>query len=380
MSFDLKSLGIKLKRCREQLQLTLKEVEEGTGILMSIVDSYEKGIVEPSGDEILIFSDFYKQDYLFFISNQKLSASEEIDILYRKHGGSFSKEDRWTIQEFLFLCEGEQFLWDELGFIPKTFSFTSSGTFFKGHGEQGAKSLRQHLGYRPNTIIQDIYYDLRNIGVHIFRRRLSNSNISGLFIKHPTAGKCILVNYDEDIFRQNFTLAHELGHSIFDSNDKINISFLNDGKDNNLIEIRANTFASNFLISKEAIRDLNISHWNEDVILRLANQFKTNILPLLISLKEGKFIGQSQYDSYSKLKIPITDKLDSELNFSFGKLKEAKSKLLEKGLSTFYVNKCFECYVKGFISERRFAELLLTNEFELPFILEMFSLKLNHGN
>ena len=142
MSFDLKSLGNKLRRCREQLQLSLKEVEAGTGIILSQIENYEKGESEPSGDEILIFSDFYKQDYIFFISNQKLSASEQIDILYRKHGESFSKQDRWTVQEFLFLCECEQILWDELVFKPNMFNFIPKGTFFKSHGEEGAKALR----------------------------------------------------------------------------------------------------------------------------------------------------------------------------------------------------------------------------------------------
>ncbi|WP_161499350.1 ImmA/IrrE family metallo-endopeptidase [Flavipsychrobacter stenotrophus] len=328
----------------------------------------------------MIFSDYYKQDYVFFISNQKLSASEQIDILYRKHGESFSKEDRWTIQEFLFLCESEQFLWDELSFKPNRFNFTTSGTFFKAHGEQGANALRTHLGYRPNTIIKDLYYDLRNLGIHIFRRRLSNSDISGLFINHPTAGKCVLVNYNEDVFRQNFTIAHEIGHSVFDSDNEINISFLNDGKDNNLIEIRANTFASNFLIPKEAIKNLNVSIWTEEIVTTLALQFKTNILPLLISLKEAKFINQTQYTAYSKIRIPSNQKEDPELALSDGKLKEAKRKLMERGLSSFYINKCFEGYTKGYISERRFAEMLLTNEFELPLILEMFSLKLDYGN
>jgi Zn-dependent peptidase ImmA (M78 family) len=380
MSLDLKSLGTKLKRCREQLQLSLEEVKNGTGITISKIENYEKGENEPSGDEILIFSDYYKQDYIFFISNQKLSASEQIDILYRKHGKSFSKEDRWTIQEFLFLCESEQFLWDELSFKPNIFNFTPSGTFFKAHGEQGANALRMHLGYRPNTIIKDLYYDLRNLGIHIFRRRLSNSDISGLFIKHPTAGKCVLVNYNEDVFRQNFTVAHEIGHSVFDSDNEINISFLNDGKDNNLIEVRANTFASNFLISKEAIKNLNVSIWSEEIVIQLALQFKTNIVPLLISLKEAKLISPAQYVAYSKIKIPSSQKEDSELALSTGKLKEAKRKLMERGLSSFYINRCFEGYTKGHISERRFAEMLLTNEFELPLILEMFSLKLDYGN
>jgi hypothetical protein len=148
-------------------------------------------------------ADYYKCDYQFFISNEKLAPFEQTEILFRKHGDEFSKEDRWAVQEFLFLCESEDFL---LSLIPrkdyKPFSFTTVGTYFKGHGEEAAKKLRQHLGYSSNEVNSNIYDDFRRLGFHIFRRELGNSNISGLYIKHPVAGKCVLVNYSEDVYMQ----------------------------------------------------------------------------------------------------------------------------------------------------------------------------------
>jgi len=265
MSLDLKSLGEKLKRCRDQLQLSTKEVSDGTGVDMTRIISIESGQIEPTGDEILIFADFFKQDYVFFISNQKLSASEQVDILYRKFGNEFSKQDRRVLQEFLYLCECEQFIWSELDIKALSFKYDPVGDYYKGHGEDGANSLRLFLGYKENDLIPNFYYELRKIGLHIFRRKLSNSNISGLFISHPYAGKCVLVNYDEDIFRQNFTLMHEVGHSIFDYSEKINISFQSDISANKYIEIRANSFASNFLIPKSLLKNLRIGKFNEAI-------------------------------------------------------------------------------------------------------------------
>ena len=116
MSIDRISLGNKLIRCRENLDLELSDVSKRIGLSLERLNDIEKGIKEPTGDEILIFADFYKQDYKYFISNERLSASEQVEILYRKFGDNFSKGDRWAIQEFIFLCENEQDILSYLDF------------------------------------------------------------------------------------------------------------------------------------------------------------------------------------------------------------------------------------------------------------------------
>jgi len=320
MSLDLKFLGTKLFHCRDRLQFDLNEVAIKTGITTERIKSIKEGNLEPTGDEILIFADFYKEDYKYFVSNQQKSSSEQVDILYRKFGDSFSKQDRWAIQEFLYLCECEEFVLRELDFNKKEFQFHKSGNFYKGHGKQAAKGLREFLGYNENDLLQNIFDDFRKIGVHIFRRKLYNSKISGLFVLHPYAGKCVLVNYNEDTYRQNFTLAHEVAHSIFDIEEKYNVSFINDGRD--LREIRANTFASNFLIPEKAIKDLKVIIWSIDTLKRIANQLKVNITPLLIKLKELNLITTDQYNIFNETTINKLDKEDFELEGLSEKIKK----------------------------------------------------------
>lgn len=378
MSLDLKLIGEKLKRCRIQLQLEVNEVSINTGISVDRIQSLENGKLEPTGDEILIFADFFKQDYLFFITNQKLTAFEQVDILYRKYGEEFSKEDRVAIQEFLYLCECEQFVWEQLELDLKLFKFKASGTFYKKHGEDAAAALREFLGYDQNNLIPDFYYELRKIGLHIFRRKLKNSKISGLFLNHPYAGKCILVNYDEDIFRQNFTVMHEVGHSIFDFSNQFNVSYYN--SDNELMEIRANSFASNFLVPKKQLIKINKDNLTDDIIIQLCLKLKVNSKVLLISLKESKLITSEEFTNYSHIKIDRNQKEDPELKNVSNKIKIAKTHLLENGLSSFYVSKCFEAYQKGLISELRLAEMFLCNIMELPNILDKFYFNLSYGN
>jgi len=379
MSFDLNLFGNKLLRCRDSLQLSQAEVSEKIGISLSHFKLLEEGKAMPTGDEVLILADFFKQDYQFFITNDVKSAIEQVQILYRKHGSEFSKQDRWVIQEFLYLCECEQQAFELTNFKVLTFNFKPQGNHFKSHGAQAAAKLRQALDLKTNSLLVDVYGLYRKLGIHIFRRKLQNSSISGLFINHPKAGKCVLINYDEDIYRQNFTVAHEIGHAIFDFKDDINISFDNWDK-SDLREIRANAFASCFLIPKEEIAKRSNIQWTAQIIVNLAKQLKVNILPLIISIKQEGLIDQAFYDELKTVKIPTSDKIDPELQGLSEKRYQVKSKLLEKGLSQFYVNICYKAYSDGLISAQRLAEMFLVDEVGLVNLLSQFNLSLSYEN
>jgi transcriptional regulator with XRE-family HTH domain len=273
MSIDLESLGSKLAKYRAQLQESIAEVADATGIDTLQLAAVEAGQTEPTGDEILILADHYRCDFKFFISNEQVAPFEQIETLYRAHGDAFSKEDRRAIQDFLYLCETEAFLMQELGRQTKSFLFSPSGTFYKGHGADAAAGLRAVLGYNDRSVPRDIYAEFRRLGVHIFRRKLGNSSISGLFNLGPVAGKCALVNYSEDVYRQRFSAAHEMAHAIFDSDQVASVSFQHpDHQD--LREVRAHRFASCFLMPPPFLAKLpNPSGWTDDEALHWAKSF-----------------------------------------------------------------------------------------------------------
>ncbi len=376
MPIDTIILGNKLKRCRENLKLDIIEVSNKIGFSIERFQNIENGNVEPTGDEILILADFYKQDFRYFISNEKLSASEQVEIFYRKFGDEFTKEDRIAIQEFIFLCENEEFIF-QIQEIEKLKFFnpllTSKG-IFKSQGVEAAKKLRASLGYTGKQLYKDIYSEFRKIGIHIFRRKLNNSNISGLFIKHPIAGKCILINYSDDIYRQNFTVAHEVGHALLDDNLEFNLSFW---KESDFREYRANAFASSFLVPEEAFEQVNIT-WTEDSIIKAAMRLKVNVQTLLIALLNYKKITNAEYNKFIHLKIPISSKEDFELKNLTDKRLLSKKLVIERGLSDFYINKCYDTYRNGRISAGKLAEILLVNDSELPELLSLFNLQLHY--
>lgn len=382
---DLKQLGSKLRLYREQFSQTAKEVSDGTGIAIEKLIAYENGEQKPSGDDILILADYFKCDYTFFISNEQSAPFAQTQALFRRHSEEFGKHDRWAVQEFLYLCACEEFLIQENerfnARMRRTFSFEKNGTYFKGHGEDAAASLRKHLGYSSKEVGLDVFSEFRSIGFHVFRRRLSNSNISGLFIKHPVAGACVLVNYDEDLYRQRFTAAHEAGHAILDSDAaEIIVSFRNK-KD--LIETRANVFASNFLMPRETLKNIPDSNrWNEDKIITWANSLKVSVEALSIALGQQGLISEQQATYFAKsTRVPKSMKTDPELPDDLpSNLRERKRHLLQIGLSKYYVDLCFDSYEMGIISAARLAETLLVHQHEIDGIASMYGRKIVYAD
>ncbi|RZJ07649.1 MAG: ImmA/IrrE family metallo-endopeptidase [Acidovorax sp.] len=381
MPLDLKIFADKLLRYRRQFDTSLSQVAESTGISADALAALEKAERPPSGDQVLILADYYKCDFNFFISNEKLAPFEQTENLFRRFGGDLSVPDRWSIQEFLFLCENESFLEGELGRVPQqAFDFTKRGTFYKGHAVEASKALRAFLGYKSHEIPADVFHDFRRMGIHIFRRRLDNSNISGIFIKHPTAGKCVLVNYSEDVYRQRFTAAHEVGHSILDDKEDFVVSFKKwDRKD--LVEIRANTFAGNLLVPAEALAKIASTPLTQDSIADFADRMRVNTDTLVFALMREGILTETAADDLRGTSIPKGSKIDPELPSTLsGRGRQTKTELLRRGISTHYAKLCFDAYHQGVISLGRLAEMMLVQEKELWAIGKLFGWSHSHDS
>lgn len=134
MPIDLIELGAKCRRVREEiLDMTLMKASELTGIEQARLASIERGVVEPSGDEVLIIADVYGEPVEFFITNERSASIEKSSDLYRMYGSTFSSVDRRSIQEFLTLCRMEHEIEALLGSRPRKFDFHPG----RGHRHRG---------------------------------------------------------------------------------------------------------------------------------------------------------------------------------------------------------------------------------------------------
>lgn len=363
MKIDLVLISSRLAEARRLQSVELGEAAAQTGIDITRLAKIEAGQQTPSGDELLILANYYSRDFRDFVDPSRPEPFKQTDILYRRHGQAFTPDDRRAVQEFLYLCEIEATLEKELGrkFVP--FKFTPTGTHRKSHGEQAAKVLRQQMGYGSKQIQLDIYSDFRKIGLHIFRRRLANSEISGLYIEHPIAGHCILVNYEDDIYRQRFSVSHEAAHAIFDSAEAASVTYQRSSSKYNqqdLQEIRANRFASCYLMPPELLP--NIQHWDKKLAQHLAQRLKVSTEALSYALLDAQRIDQSTANLIRSARVPMTEKVDPEAPEHLNQSQlERRKQLLERGLSDYYVDLCFEAHRQGLISAGRLGEALLAD-------------------
>ncbi|RUL78954.1 XRE family transcriptional regulator [Dyella choica] len=361
---NLRLIGKRLAQARNLLELAVEKVEADTGIRRARLASIESGTEAPSGDELLIMASYYARDVRDFIDPSRPEPFKETSILYRKHGPAFTAEDRRSVQEFLFLCEIEADLASQLNVERVSFEFKpSNGDLHKTHGVDAAAALRRTLGYTARQIRLDIYADFRLIGLHVFRRRLRNKDLSGLYIEHPVAGHCILVNYDEDIYRQRFSVSHEAAHAIFDSNDTASISYERSSSKYNkmdLKEIRANRFASHYLMPPTLLP--RVPSWSKELALHWAQTLKVSTEALSYALREADLVDDAAARMIRSVRVPMIDKVDPEApsNLSPSQLARRKE-LMEMGLSDYYVGLCFEAHHRGLISAGRLGEAFLSD-------------------
>ncbi|RJP22910.1 MAG: ImmA/IrrE family metallo-endopeptidase [Candidatus Abyssobacteria bacterium SURF_5] len=381
MAFDLALFADKLRRYCKQFEVTNDEISQRTGISLERLNGLAAQESEPTGDEVLILADFFKCDYKFFISNEKLAPFEQTELLFRKYGDKLTRDDRWAIQEFLFLCECQYFLLSSMSdYRPHPFKFEKTGHIYKEHGVAAAAALRRHLGYEPHKVPMDIYDDFRKIGIHVFRRRLIKSSISGLFIRHPVVGPCVLVNYTEDVFRQRFSAAHEAAHAILDDESDFVISFSAWDKED-LSEIRANAFASHLLMPPEFLKKIPVRVWDLSQVLDWAVKLMVNIDPLLYALCALGLMSTSEMNQIKKRRVRLDKKSDPELPENLSpRARTRKEELLKRGLSDFYVKLCFDAFENGIISGGRLAEMLLITEPEIMEIAALYGRGMGHVN
>lgn len=366
MRIDLVLISSRMADARRLQSVELAEVAMRTGIDPGRLANIEAGQRVPSGDEILILANYYARDFRDFVDPGRPEPFKQTDILYRRHGQAFTPSDRRAIQEFLFLCEIEATLENELGRSSAPFRFAATGTHQKTHGDQAAQALRRQMGYASNQIRLDIYSDFRSIGLHIFRRRLANSEISGMYIEHPIAGHCILVNYEEDIYRQRFSVCHEAAHSIFDATEAASITYQRSSSKydrRDLKEIRANRFASCYLMPPELLP--KNQKWDTALAQLWAQTLKVSTEALSYALLDAQLIDQGAAKAIRSVRVPSAEKVDPEAPEYLSATQLSRRRgLLERGLSDYYVGLCFEAHKQGLISAGRLGEALLADHKE----------------
>lgn len=217
-----------------------------------------------------------------------------------------------------------------------------------------AQELRSDLGFNLTEAI-DIYKVLQLLNITCIKRQIDKDTISGLTLIAPFA-QIILVNSRCSLGHQNFTIAHELYHCLYDKNIHSQICEVDVYNTANIHEKTANKFAKYLLMPDEAIiKHIQIRkmskqglRWHD--IINMEIYFGVSHKSFLIRLNEMKILNKKQVDSFK-------DNVIQAANI-FGKDTSLYKPTLKNEFISDYIEKAQLALNKDLITYSKFEQFL----------------------
>lgn len=369
MALQSKEIGNRLRRVRDEVGFTIEDLSQGAGLSPEALRSLEAGTLDPiPGDYILILARLLKTDFRYFISTDLDEVERETRSVFRAIAHPTSK-DLLAIRRFLSFCSNESDLEELLSKarrpLPPEYS-QPSRRLHKDQGRAAATEERSRLALGDNPI-DNPFELLRSQGVRLFRQQLTDTSLSGLTVFHPQAGVCVLVNYQEDLYRQFFSAAHEYAHVLFDRHHIRSqgciISYTSAARD--YTEVRANAFAAEFLLPSAALHTASPPSNSRLVYSRIediARQYKVNTITVAIRAREIGWMSGEDLEAF-KSKPPVVirqaEKRDPDLprDLNASQLERWRA-VTREGISRYYFDLLRSAMTSDVITFGRFAEML----------------------
>ena len=121
------------------------------------------------------------------------------------------------------------------------------------------------------------------------------------------------MNLAEGMARQRFSAAHEWGHGLMDNKPMV-LSTVGEWNSADLVELRANTFASDFLIPPARLRSTGNQWSDPKMISDWAARFRVSGPALLTALVAAKLITKEQREELRAAAPRPPDPVDPELS------------------------------------------------------------------
>lgn len=147
----------------------------------------------------------------------------------------------------------------------------------RSEAENAARDIRNRwgLGTRP---IPDIFNVISARPEYVLvRRRGDKDGVDGIYARDPSTGRhFIYINRTKLVYRQRFTAAHEIGHSIREAAEAVDTNVYGESNEE---EVFANYFASALLMPEADVRECLRSTkqpLDRNVVFMLAKRYGTS--------------------------------------------------------------------------------------------------------
>ncbi len=350
-----KTISLNLKKEREALGYTLKQISEKMGFpnyqtLRSIENSHR----EIKAWELAKLANIYNRGIDFFMVD-KQEISEPL-VLWRTPAQTMEKNRAESL--FLLYCRNYHRLLDLTGETDKTYTSiylkTPNKQDFKKRPYDYVVELADeyrrilNMGGRPANSLSDTLEQI--MGVMVFYLDLGDSGSAASTIGE--FGKAILINSSDAPWRRNYNLAHEFFHLItWDTFSQEEI-FSESSKEKNNVERWADAFASVLLLPAEEVRKEFLKRLDGKSIeyislVEIAREFRVSIEALLwrlvnLNLIKKKVVLECLEKGEIKdidKKMRITDWMDDKAY-----------------LSSRYITLAIKALQRGSLSKAKFAE------------------------
>lgn len=288
-----KAIGQRVKRIREQLRISQEELAERMNYRSAAtVSHFESGLRKISIADLQKLSTIFEVPLDTLVSEEKNQGSAALQ-LFRLRAKIVKPDTQDVVAEFLAFAQ------NHVG-RPRKIPLTTSELKRPGFV---AKKLLSFVGCKETPVSPRALAKELNLAVFDWD---FPDEISGIFAPIEE-GACIGVNRYHPNVRQNFTIAHELGHWLYhDSKMQIDFShaeILASSDDESAQEERkANQFAADLLMPKEWIkRDFR----GPDNLRLLANRYQVSEQALWYRLVTLRLIDDKQH-SAKPVAVPTT--------------------------------------------------------------------------
>jgi Zn-dependent peptidase ImmA (M78 family)/transcriptional regulator with XRE-family HTH domain len=259
MSIELKQLGERLRRLRENRGATQKEIANILGIPRSSVAQLESGNRSLDSIELMKLSSELGFDPKDLFAQEFSEQRDSVTTLFRAEPGiAADKKVSRAISKWAALCRQftdlERLVGADRSFVlPVRYDLPEPRNKWEAI-QQGTvvadqERSRLKLGTGPVPELPEI---IEGQGVRVGSLPLDES-VSGLFLADQKIGLSILINSVQSDQRRLFSVAHEYSHLLFDRDRKGIVSRLPDREES--IEVRANSFAAAFLMPEAGVRE-----------------------------------------------------------------------------------------------------------------------------
>jgi len=385
MSIDQAELGQRLKQAREACGLKQEDSAQAMGMVRATVAQIELGNRSVSGLELSRFAHLYARDIREFLA-PSFSAEGLTAVLFRSDDDS-GDGVKAALRDCIALGHQLRDLENLLGISRSTgsvasypsVSLTSKWEAIQS-GTQAAIEERRRLGLGSGPLA-DLPALLEAQGIRTGLIAMP-AGVSGLMIADPSVGLFLVVNRDHPPVRQRFSWCHEYAHLLLDRAQLGHVSRESERSD--LLEVRANVFAANFLMPEEGVRqfvstlgkgsasrlhaevfdetgvvpiDSRTAGGSQDLqiydVVKFAHHFGVSILSALYRLLNLKLVTEKQFQEMKQLD---SEGLSAQLSELLGLTETSAA----DNLSAFYrryLVLALEAYRREKISRRKLLEI-----------------------